>query len=426
MNYPNVLVVSHNCFSDSGSNGRTLANFFEGYPIQKLAQLYIYNENPIVSTCDNYYRVTDMDAVKSVFSSQYGGIIKREQAHQERKPDDPHHSIKKTPLICCVRELVWNIGRWNNKRLWKWIDDFNPEVILFQAGDAAFLFNFVRKLAQKRDIPLVIYNSEGYYFKEFDYFRSSGIHKLMYPVFHRQFCRAFRKCIKMAKMSIYCCEKLKTDYDAEFGLPSEVIPTVTQVQPGDKTADNDNLQIVYMGNLGVGRQEGLVEIGCVLQRINPSLKLQVYGKIPNTIVQKAFDDCPGIEYKGFVSYEQVVQIMYSSDILVHTESFTDFYREDLKYAFSTKIADCLASGRCFMLYAPAGMACTEYLRNYDAAHVVETAGELQNVLTHLCSNKDLREKKLENARALVLEKHNPQINTRRFQEILCECVKDVY
>jgi glycosyltransferase involved in cell wall biosynthesis len=330
-------------------------------------------------------------------------------------------TTRRDALTMLIRNIVWNSMRWAGNSFWRWVEEFSPEVILLQAGDCAFMLDLARKLSIKYSIPLIIYNSEAYYFKKFDYFCARGLSKLLYPLFHAQFRYAFKKCVRIAKMSVYCCEKLKEDYDKAFDLPSEILYTVTSMTPVESCGDNP-LRISYLGNLGVGRHEGLIEIANALQRISPDLKLHVYGKIPNQTVQTVFYDCKGIDYGGFVSYEEVVEIIHNSDILVHTESFSEFYREDLKYAFSTKIADSLASGTCFLLYAPRGMACTDYLIEKEAAWVVSEKSQLQSTIEQLCADEQLRNRYIQRAISLAHENHSPTKNTKRFQDILRESV----
>ena len=416
---PKLLVISNECISNVSSNGRTLRNFLIGWPKEQLAQFCIRSTAPDRSVCDNFFCVSDGVALQSFLKGkQATGIMPETNVHTE----NGSRAGGRNPLTMLLRNLAWNSMRWAGKSFYNWVEAFSPELILLQAGDCAFMLNLARKLAVKYNIPLVVYNSEAYYFKKFDYFRSSGIAKLFYPLFHSQLCRAFKKCVKVASKSIYCCDKLKADYDEAFDLPSEVIYTVTQLEQGEKI-QNEKLRIAYLGNLGVGRHEGLVEIGEALQNISQELKLNVYGKIPNQTVQTAFDACKGISYQGFVSYEQVIDIIHNSDILLHTESFSDFYKEDLKYAFSTKIADSLASGTCFVLYAPENMACTEYLLNNEAAWVITNKEALRPVLKHLCDDAQARMTYVKKAQQLVREKHSPLKNTERFQAILCECVK---
>lgn len=423
MQYPRLLIISNECLSSVSSNGRTLRNLLIGWPKEKLAQFHIRRTAPDQSVCDRFYYVSDSAALRAFLTGKGALGI-----HQEDETATAGHQKtaggRRNSLTMMLRDLVWNSGRWAGKRFQQWVDEFSPEVILLQAGDCGFMLRIARKLAEKYHIPLVIYNSEGYYFKQFDYFQSKGIAKLAYPIFYRNFCREFDRTIRVASKSVYCCDKLKRDYDAYFGLPSEVIYTATQMIAVANEPQNDPLQISYLGNLGVGRHEGLVDIANALQHISPELKLDVYGRIPNQTVEDAFERCPGICYRGFVSYDEVQNVIRHSDILIHTENFSDFYKEDLQYAFSTKIADSLASGRCFFLYAPGNLACTEYLKNHEAAYVIERKEDLLPCLEQLCSDSQARTKYIENALQLVKENHKAEKNAKHFQDILRESVKD--
>lgn len=417
--YPRLLVISNECLSMVSSNGRTLRNFLIGWPKENLAQFHIRNTAPDDTVCDNYFYVSDGDALKAFINGKsVNGVKTRDQniINQATAPV----KRKRNAVTMLIRELIWNSKRWAGAEFEKWLQDFMPEMVLIQAGDCGFMLRLAREIAKRYDIPLIIYNSEGYYFKKKDYFNSGRAAKMLYPVFQRYFCKEFEKTIRLAEKSIYCCDKLKKDYDACFALPSEVVYTATEITSEKKKKENNPLKISYLGNLGVGRHTGLVEIGENLQRISTDLRLDVYGKIQSNQVKEALEQCAGIVYRGFVSYEDVVKIIHNSDILVHTESFSDFAKEDLKYAFSTKIADSLASGRCFLVYAPEGMACSEYLKDNKAAYVVERQADLRPVLEKLCCNPGAREAYIDNAIKLVEAQHNGKKNAELFQRILCE------
>ncbi len=112
--------------------------------------------------------------------------------------------------------------------------------------------------------------------------------------------------------------------------------------------------------------------------------------------------------------------MRNSDLLIHVESFDDFYKEDLKFAFSTKIADSLASGTCFLLYAPESLACTKYLLGNQAAYVAVDRAQLKEHLKILIQDENARTRYLRNAQQLVRTNHNAQKNAKAFQHILLE------
>ena len=420
MEYPKILIISHNCFSASGSNGRTLANFFDGYPVEKLAQFYIYNEMPSVSVCKNYYRITDTDAVRSLMGKSCGLKIKQVDSQQEtvssgkmeRKP-------RKTPLVYLIREMVWKLGRWNNRSLQKWIDDFDPEAVLLQAGDAGFLFDFAYQTAKTRGIPLVIYNSESYYFKDTNYLQQSFGSDCWYGILHRYFRKKAAKAIRYAKWSIYISDVLRKTYDDEFGVPSTTVMTSSGLLGSGEMPKAENITISYLGNLGVGRYETLIELSKILQSIDPALCIDVYGNASEDVV-KAFDGADGIRYVGFVSYEECVRIMKQSTILVHVENFSEFYLTDSKYAFSTKIADSLACGTCLFVYAPAQLGCSQYLMENEAACVASEPEEARKKLEMLLCNEKIRRLYEQQAKITAVENHSLERNREKFLGVLCK------
>ncbi len=420
MKYPKILVISHNCFSQSGSNGRTLANFFIGYPEEQLAQFYIYNEMPDSSVCRNYYRVTDKEAVKSIVGENVGTVIKNEtQKSTNEICISEYRKPKKTPLIYLLRECVWSAGRWKNKKLKDWIDSIAPDLILFQAGDAAFLFAFAHKLAEERDIPLVIYNSESYYFKEKNYLKNSLGAKFWYKILHWNFKRCASRAIVFSSASIYISDMLQQLYYNEFKKPSYTIMTSTELVGEYNYSKGVDTRITYMGNLGVGRTDTLIELGKILQSIDENYKINVYGRASEDVIT-LLKGSQGIRYCGFVPYKECVKIMMESTLLIHVENFSEFYLEDSQYAFSTKIADSLASGTCLFLYAPKEISCSQYLNEHQAACVANDSKAAYDKLQELLKNEDLRNNYAKRGMEIVRENHSLENNRKKFWHILME------
>lgn len=413
-----ILIIGHNCFSDSGSNGRTLANFFKGYPSDKLAQFYIYNEQPQSDVCDTYYRITDKEALKSLFSRKYGGEISRKNANDPAiQIDAMQRKPKKTPFVYWVREHVWRFGHWRNKRLRAWIDAFSPEVVLLQAGDSAFLFDFARRVSQQRGIPLVIYNTESYYFKDQSFLAASRFSNLWYKILHRYFRKRVGRAIRHAKQTIYNSDMLRELYETEFQVPSATVLSSTDLLGTPAVKKTEQMTISYLGNFGVGRCEGLIELAGILRSIAPSLTLNVYGNASPQIEQQ-FAATEGICYRGFVSYADCVRIMKESTLLVHVESFEAFYLEDSRYAFSTKIADCLASGTCLFVYAPRELTFTDYLNGHGAAAVASSLDEARELLSKLLDSEGLRQAYARRAMEVAFENHEMERNRQKFLEAL--------
>jgi hypothetical protein len=64
-----ILVISHNVFSKTSNMGKTLLQYFNGMEGVEVSQFYIHTEVPTDSSvCTNYFRFTDYDAIRSLFS----------------------------------------------------------------------------------------------------------------------------------------------------------------------------------------------------------------------------------------------------------------------------------------------------------------------------------------------------------------------
>lgn len=424
---PKVLVLSNECFSNMTSNGRTLGNFFKTWPKEKLAQFFL-SGIPESEFCNNYFQVSDRDALNAIIKKGvYGGSVSIEKlGHKSNDIDGSNISlpqISRNALTMLAREIIWKLGCWKKSGYWLWVSRYKPDIVLLQAGDCAFMFKLALETARKCHAKLVIYNTEGYYFKKFDYFRDVGLAHYVYPIFHYILKKAIRKAYRYSDFAIFNCEALEKDFCDEFNITSDVIYTATDIQGFETKKSNKNSFVVsYAGNLGVGRSTSLVDIANIIHKINPNYYLDVYGTIPNKRVEKEFNECPGLRFQGRVSYEGVKNIMQSSDLLIHTEGFEPYYLEDLKYAFSTKIADCLASNRCFLMYAPKEFAETKYLLQNEVAFVATSKDELKNILQEVILKTEIRMKYCKNAKKIAELNHNQKNSVVKFQQILCKLI----
>ena len=95
---------------------------------------------------------------------------------------------------------------------------------------------------------------------------------------------------------------------------------------------------------------------------------------------------------------------------------------DISPSFSTKIADSLATGVGFLLYAPPEVACSKYLKDNEAAFVVNNKDELFITLKNLAENPDDCRRYSKAARELAEKNHNFKNNAIKFQNVLKSAV----
>lgn len=418
MEYPKILVISNGCLSKASSNGRTLLNFLSGWPQEKLYQFYKSSEIIDSGIVQDYYQVTDGDALCAFLHKKKSKSATTPPVTVSGADNAKEKRIQKNPVTAIIREVIWNSNCWGKKNYFQWIEQIKPDVILFQAGDFGYLCKLAYKTALKFQLPVIIYNSENYYFKNYDYTRSSGIKSAFYPISHSIFKKNFARLIRYASMSVYICDSLKEKYDVHFGKPSITLYTASALKPMRKTR-NELTRFSYLGNLGLDRDKCLIDMAEILYSLNPQLRIDVYGNADSDITNR-LNNAVGINFHGCVSYSEVQKVMEESDVLIHVESFDSYYQKDLEDAFSTKIADNLSSGKCFLVYAPSNLACTKYLRKNKAAYVADNINELKEVLKQILTSTEERNKYSDRAIELAKKNHNAENNSRVFQQLIVD------
>ncbi len=418
-----ILIISNNCLSRHNSNGRTLLNLLGGFQKEELCQFYVANEVPREASCANFLRITDRDVIGSYLSPKKRLSRWEEAVLEEDAPPAASGSGygRKTAPKALFRDLIWNTSRWVRRALIRFARYNGVDLVLLQAGDNVFLHRLARRVAGACRIPLVIYNTEDYYFKDYDYMKRTAGAGLLYKLYHRTFCREFKRLISASAREVYNCDGLRTLYNEAFRRSGVTVYPSTDLRAVEAVTEDG--YISYAGNLGCGRHRVLIEVGRGLRALSPDLSLDVYGPA-DLEVAEALSAAPGVRYHGFVSYGEVCRVMEGSRLLVHVESFDDYYRRDTRFAFSTKLTDYAASGVPIFLCAPATCEAAAYLGEHGAAFIATEEGEIQAVLRGALYNAEERDAVRGRALALSGEHNSLPKNGEHFKEILEGAIHD--
>lgn len=424
-----ILVISHNLIGKTSNMGKTLYSYFRDFSPENVAQIYIHSEEPTDGRiCQNYYRFTDMDALKSTFllpnkGNHYGPEDIHEDWINARTDAGALASAyqagrKRTAGIYLARDLVWKLSRWNNSHLRKWVEDFSPDVIFLASGDYGFIYDIARTIADYVNKPLVVSCVDDYYL----YNRNEG--SLLGRFRHRIFMKTVHKTMDRASALFVICPSMKKEYERLFRKKCHVLHTSAEKRHMPEPDAPEG--IVYMGNLGLQRNEQLVQMGQALKKIAgdgiPAF-IDVYSAERNPEKLKILTEENGIRFHGAVSAEKVSEIMNRSLAVIHTESFDQVIRQAIRFSVSTKIPDCLMNGPCMIAYGPEEVASISYLRENDAAYVITDPEYLEFGLREILTDQKLRETIKANARLLAEHNHSMEQNPGNVQtwiDQICE------
>lgn len=424
MEYPRILVIANNSFSLTDSNGRTLGNLFIGWPKECLAQFCISTDGPNFDVCENFYCVTDSEVLNA--RMQF-----RKAKRRDIKPSAENATVgengrgKKNVLRMLVRDFLWHRDVWDTKEFRKWIDEFAPQIIMVLYSDSAFILDMATYLSKQRDIPLIMYSTEGYYFFKGYYFRNkSRFNNLILPMYQWRYRRHVEKMMSRVSRSMYLNDLLQEDYHKRFNDKSIVLYTTSTLEPTGRVFDKDNFKFSYIGNMTFGRPKVLLEIADVLQEMTPKWRLNVYGKPLNEKDETMMKEHPGIAFHGFVGYDEVVKVMRESDVLFHAEAQDERWHESLKYGFSTKIADSISSGACFVLYSNPSIACARYIQKTGSGWFASDKSTLRSCIEEIVNNPERRNAVLEKAKTIAEQNHNTEVNSEKFKALIQQAIAD--
>lgn len=418
-----VLVISHPCFNTYNNMGKTLLSLFSSYDKSDIRQLYLYPMLPDIDRCDSYYRITDTDALKSLFRTKSaGGSFTYSHIDTKQGATTVASGLKKklysfgrkrTSIIYIARNTIWRLSKWYSKELKQWIGDFAPDVIFFASGDYKFAYDIAYTISCDFDIPMVMYCCDDYYIN-----RLNPQSLLSRPV-HSSLMRSVRKCVSRSVGIITICDKLTEAYRVLFNKPIYTVYTGSSTT-GEPNPDGKG--IVYLGNLGFQRHKSLVDIGRALKRISEKtgedLRLDVYSAEDREEILRELTEENGVVFHGAVDSTEVNRIISESRLVVHVESFNPNNIHKVQYSVSTKIADLLASGHCILAYGPGNVASMEYLQENNAACVISDREKLERSLENILNDREKRLELIRNAKHLAEKNHNGEKVAKKILKII--------
>lgn len=421
-----LLLISHTCLDPSSNMGKTLLSCLRSFAPGEVAQLYFHCEEPVDgSVCREYYRFTDLDALKScLFPREYGrrfgpgdigaaGTAARTDRGLLRRIYRWGEGRRIWSYL--LRDTLWGLSRWDSPGLWAWIEDFDPDVLFFAAGDYGFSHRIAGEIARRTGKPLAVSCVDDYYLHD----RSGG--SVVGRWRHRRFMRTVRQTMERAGAVFAICRSMQAAYGPLFQKPCYLLHTPAQPLP-ERAEEGSGLS--YIGRLELGREAQLAAIGRALQTLalpDGPRWLDVWSTDPPSPALTAEN---GVRFHGALSAHQARERMRGSLAVIHTESFDEKMQANVRHSVSAKIPDTLMNGPCLIAYAPRGVASMDYLADSGAAFCITDPAQLEPGLKRILTDRELRRQIRSTARQVARENHLGADRLRRQLEELARQRED--
>lgn len=420
-----VLVISHNVISETNNMGKTLLSYFQDFSPDELAEFYIQEKEPRNATvCQSYFRVTDRDALKSVFGKKVGTEFHIHESTPEGAVSNASGAVeairqygrKKSPLVFALRNSIWSCAHWDTPKLRAWLKNFDPEVIFFLAGDYRFMNHIALRIQSFLKKPMIACWVDDYYFYNLN--EDSWMGRLL----HRSYKKSVHRVAEKVDCILTISDSMSEVYQKQFGTPCYTLHTNAKRRNLPYAEHPD--KVAYFGNLDFLRYENLSEIGKNIRKLGlENLDgIDVFSAEKNPDNLRGLTEENGVHFRGEISPSEVGQRMSECLAVIHTESFNEKTRKMVKYSVSTKIADTLLNGPCLIAYGPPDVASIEYLQKHHAAYCITRPEDLESGLREILGNADLRAEIVKNARTLAAQNHDASIYPKKVRAWLQDAI----
>jgi len=427
--YPKILVISNNPFSKTSNNGKTLASFFREFPPENIAQIYFSSEIPTEERYFNYYRITDIQVLKSLLTFASPGseikINKKKSETEKKLIKNTYKFIPKSDFFRLLRDFMWKSKKWQSSELINWIKTFSPDIIFFCAGDTGFVYDVVSFVLNITKAKLITYITDDYILPRntisiFWWIRRNIIFKKMY------------NAVSRSNLFITISEQMRKTYKELFKKDSIVALNMTETMRMEnfdsKKLDKNYINLIYAGGLHYKRYETLSLLAEAInyynyQSRNNKAFLSIYSTtVPNKKILNKLNIQGASRFLGELNYEELKLKLNEADILVHVESFNLKSIESTRLSISTKIPEYLSLAKPILAIGPEEVASMKYLK--DVAYCITRINDIKNEVSNFLNDAKLRNY----LSVLSLDKystnHNIKVLRKEFEDKIFEIMSE--
>lgn len=352
-----VLIIGTQPFNRSNQS-RAFDSYFHLFSSSDLLQIFSDARVPCKGHCSELFQIKDIDLLKKAVLPwhQAGKCFFRDdlkEAWTKEEMINPYSPKKRGAVSYWLRKILWRKCLWKSSELEKIVSEFKPDVVFISFSYDFFILNIGEYFAKKYNIPIVISIADDLIFR-------GPLDGIGGKTYHKFFIKRFLSLIKNNHVfGIFESEKIKKKYTKSFGMDGEVVYIASAISPHCPSPIDYDGDFYYFGNLEYGRFETLKEIATCIANNGLRSKLHVYSSDYEIYCNQYHS--PSLVLHKAVPYSEVLALMNTASFLVAVESFNPKFIDAVRYSLSTKVADCLCSGKPVFAYGACGTGMIDFL-----------------------------------------------------------------
>lgn len=413
-----ILVITRASWRNDNNIGNTLSDLFSNVSAD-IYSLCFRDETPQNTISKSNFAISEGQLVKHLKNKNY--IVGKENEISvdiASKENDMYSAAKKAGSVYSVflkfaREILWSLGGYKSESLKAYINKVNPEIIFMPVFNCYYPHKVLRYIHSLTDAKIVLFHADdNYSLKQFSL-------NPFYWIYRLGLRRNVKKSVAISNMNYVISALQKAEYEKAFKRECKIL---TKSGYFDKNVcfekeENKPLEIVYTGNLSVGRWKTLALVTDALKSINRDstkavMKIYSFSNLSEKQKNKLADGKNTI-FCGGIKPEEVVNTQKRADILIYPESFSFKEKLEVRQSFSTKIVDYLGSANPIFAVGPKDIASISYFIENNCALVASNKNEIESKLIEFLENKELRVNLAKKAYECGSENHQRDIMQRK-------------
>ena len=296
------------------------------------------------------------------------------------------------------------------------IRKFAPEVI-YTVGESIASLRLAYTISVTLNIPIIIHFMDNW---------KNSIEWASNPLlrsYQRKLSGYCDLCYSRTTECIAIGDRMAEAYQKETGVRHTVIMNSIDTEKffcPPREMDGKT-HFVYAGGLHLGRDKALRIIGECIERLciqkEKNADFTIYTAAENIdLFAKEFSHLKRTVFHSAVSHDQIHDVYFHSDVLVHVESSELNNNEFFKYSVSTKISEYLATGRPILFFGPRDIYLFDFLRSNELAYTVSSEEEVAQVIGKMIMGE--ANKFDQNARKYAQTNFELSVARERFYQVI--------